>query len=1061
MGVRRLNFGFLLPAAIGSLVLVACQSDGPPVVSLAEAKKVTARFTTPAFVPPPRTISDVVARLDELASVKSDRETKLRAQADALPPPNQSTEDAARFYLQRGNAARFLGRHRQGVEDVMKALELIPDDAKSLVLNTLAAIHEELGDYEVAAEYAAKSAEAAIESGAVIRSNVVLTAMLTNIGDLEGGEIAISKANSRVSDTVGWRGDSRAWVPFMRYLVSLGNGQLKYSQGIYSEAERTIRATLKAIEEDIANGSDGRSIVGAAGISLSTIRITLKSYALRVLGQILMRQGRLAESEVVARDALFTQARNFGRNSGQTVEGMGGLTEILREQGRFKEATNLAKVTLDVYAKMGADENSVTLAAARRSLADTYVGQSRWADAMAIYDRIANDLARDTDSLRRLFGGNLTWALALIRSHRDDEAVERLRAIHRRLDRNLGPGQYATAEAQGLLGSALGAGGNDVAASEAFSTALPTLLSQLNRSDTEDTTESGRQLRLQFILESYLRVLAQRARTGAGTTRVTAAREAFRIANAARGGTVKRALGYSAARAAAKDPDLADLARREQDALQRIGALNGLLVRAGAERQGLLDRIALLKASRKAIKSEISARFPAYARLIDPKPATVDQARASLAPGEALIATYVSEDHTYVWAVPETGEVVFNVVALGREDLTDDVALLRAALDPSAATLGDIPPFDVAVAHRLFKTLLEPVQDGWKDAKSLAVVAHGPLGYLPLALLPTRPATVVEVEPLFSAYRAMPWLIRSHAITVLPSVASLATLRALPPGDESRKAFAGFGDPYFSREQAAEALRSEGKLDKSAAMSNRERRTPGRPLRLRAAPRTAGLESAGLAQLPRLVDTADEIHGIALALKADLTDDVFLGGRANEGTVKALNLSGYKVIAFATHGLVPGDLNGLTQPALALSAPAVAGTEGDGLLTMGEILSLKLDADWVVLSACNTGAGQGAGAEAVSGLGRAFFYAGTRALLVSNWPVETTSARALTTDLFRRQAADPTVGRAQALRQAMLALIDGRGYVDAEGKTVFSYAHPLFWAPFSLIGDGGGGARSS
>ncbi len=204
-------------------------------------------------------------------------------------------------------------------------------------------------------------------------------------------------------------------------------------------------------------------------------------------------------------------------------------------------------------------------------------------------------------------------------------------------------------------------------------------------------------------------------------------------------------------------------------------------------------------------------------------------------------------------------------------------------------------------------------------------------------------------------------------------------------------------------------------------------------------------------------DTADEVRGIALALDADLTKDIFDGKAANEGAVRSMDLSGVKVIAFATHGLVPGDLNGLTQPALALSAPEVAGGGGDGLLTMGEILGLKLDADWVVLSACNTASGQGAGAEAISGLGRAFFYAGTRALLVSNWPVETTSAKALTTDIFRRQAADPGLGRAEALRQAMLALIDGPGLVDGAGQPVFSYAHPIFWAPFSLIGDGGGG----
>ena len=91
----------------------------------------------------------------------------------------------------------------------------------------------------------------------------------------------------------------------------------------------------------------------------------------------------------------------------------------------------------------------------------------------------------------------------------------------------------------------------------------------------------------------------------------------------------------------------------------------------------------------------------------------------------------------------------------------------------------------------------------------------------------------------------------------------------------------------------------------------------------------------------------------------------------------------------------------------------------------------------------------------MSGLGRAFFYAGARALLVSNWPVETRSARLLTTDLFKRQSENPNLTRAEALRQTMLGLMDREGQRDASGKLQFSYAHPMFWAPFSLVGDGG------
>jgi len=264
--------------------------------------------------------------------------------------------------------------------------------------------------------------------------------------------------------------------------------------------------------------------------------------------------------------------------------------------------------------------------------------------------------------------------------------------------------------------------------------------------------------------------------------------------------------------------------------------------------------------------------------------------------------------------------------------------------------------------------------------------------------------------------------------------------------------FVGFGDPYFSPAQSRRAAR-EAALSDVVALASRGAVTL-RNLK------TETLTTPRLEMLPRLPDTADEIRGIAAALRADPARDVFLGAEANERRVKTMNLAAYRVIAFATHGLVPGDLDGLTQPALALSAPEVAQVEGDGLLTMEEILALRLNADWVVLSACNTASGQGSGSEAISGLGRAFFYAGARALLVSNWPVETSSARALTTELFRRQAADPRLSRAAALQRTMNALIDEGRFVDPATKSVvFSYAHPIFWAPFTIVGDGGGGTR--
>ena len=1043
---------------IGAALLVACQTGGPPAVSLEEAKQITATFEG-AFTPPPRTISDISAMLDEAASTDSDIVNTLRANADAEPPSTTDTEELAEFYVRRGESARLLGRHRQGIEDATKALALSLKVEHS-VYRTLSFNHEELGNYSLAADFARKAIKASRSRGGRMTSNALLAVMLAHIGDFDGAETALSSARSMVGETYKWRGRGAVWAPPVRNFVDLLDGQVAYLRGSYSEAEAKLRKTHGAIEDDIANGAAGRSVVGAHGQTLESYRILNKAYALRALGQSLMHQGRLAEAEVVARDALVTQARFFGRNSGQTAEGVSALMETLVEQGRFEESATLAKATAEILEKMGVDPNSMTLAVARRSLMNSEIGQSRWNEATQVFDRLTHDLGSDPEGLTRFLTGNLTWALALIRTGRGGEAARRLAAIHRRLAAGLGPRHYATAEAMALLGCARAAGGDADGALADLSKATPVLMSRQGRSDTEDSTETGRRLRLRFILETYLDVLWRRTKQAGGDADAAAA-EAFRVANFSRAGTVERALGASAARAAARDPELADLARREQDALHRIAALNGRLTDAAGDTKALLKRIGLLKASRKVIMAEITARFPDYADLINPRPATVEQARAVLRPGEALISTYVSEGKTYVWAVPREGEVAFVAADIRLEDLTDTVAMLRSALEPNAQTLGDIPDFDVAAAHDLYRKLLEPVKAGWEEAESLLVVAHGPMGYLPLSVLPTEPVELAREEGvLFANYRDIPWLAHDHAVTMLPSVASLRTLRGLPPGDAERRSYAGFGDPVFSKEQMAET--TVEKPVTVAELTARGLQTRGMPVHLRASPKTTELDSAELARLPRLPDTADEIRGTAIALDADLTQDVFLGARANEQMVKTMDLSGYKVIAFATHGLVPGDLNGLLQPALALSAPEVAGVEGDGLLTMGEILGLKLDADWVVLSACNTGSGEGAGAEAVSGLGRAFFYAGTRALLVSNWPVETTSAKVLTIDLFRRQAEDPDLTRAEALRQAMLGLIDGEGYVDPEsGKTVFSYAHPIFWAPFSLIGDGGANVPQS
>jgi CHAT domain-containing protein len=205
--------------------------------------------------------------------------------------------------------------------------------------------------------------------------------------------------------------------------------------------------------------------------------------------------------------------------------------------------------------------------------------------------------------------------------------------------------------------------------------------------------------------------------------------------------------------------------------------------------------------------------------------------------------------------------------------------------------------------------------------------------------------------------------------------------------------------------------------------------------------------------LPQLPDTLDEVNSIALALNANIDGSLFTGTEASEANVKSQDLSNRRFLVFATHGLTPGELDGLGQPALALTNPRITGSKEDGLLTTSEILGLRLDADMVVLSACNTAAANGAGSEAISGLGAAFFYAGAKSILVTGWPVETTSAKLLTTTMFGHFAGNNQVSPMQALQKSSVSLIKEGSFKDDSGAEVFAYAHPIFWAPFFVVGD--------
>lgn len=518
--------------------------------------------------------------------------------------------------------------------------------------------------------------------------------------------------------------------------------------------------------------------------------------------------------------------------------------------------------------------------------------------------------------------------------------------------------------------------------------------------------------------ESYYWLLWQ-ARDAGVLTPEAAAAEAFQVAQVMGATQASRAISELNRRLVAEEGayggewrQLTDLIRQE-DTLQ--AQMAALVDRPRAQRDiaaeaRLRDALTTASAEVAAAQAALGEKDPARAGLLGQGYMPADEIRAALGPDEALV--YVDASGTYknnfVFVVTPDGiDWVYmpasaDELSAAVQKLRDGIALRLGTRSAEALDEGDGAPqagFDLDTANWLYEQSFGRIAPQIAGKSHLYVVLTGAMGGLPPALLVTRPAAGGDTA-------AAHWLIRDHALTVLPSVASLRTTQLARLTGRAGKPFLAFADPSFAGGPAAAGM---------AALRG------------------------GLVPLP---ETAEEAREVAVALGVP-GDDVKTGPAASEAGLKAADLKDYRILYFATHGLVAGDVVGagaLDQPALALTA----GQGEDGFLTESEIAGLKLNADWVVLSACNTAVGRTPGAEALSGLAQAFFYAGARALLVSHWPVESRSAVALMTDLFRRRAADPALSAAEAQRLAILDLIDH----PADPR----WSHPAYWAPFILVG---------
>jgi CHAT domain-containing protein/tetratricopeptide (TPR) repeat protein len=1015
------------------------------------------------FVAPPRTISDITAILDQEKPDPA-KAARLQADANAAPPASKDNRALAAFYYQRAQARELVARRQDAISDCETSLGYeakLPPAARSQFKceEILADQYFTLGNskraIEIDEQLVAKYQQAA--RARLFPTYLRIIKAYLSIGQLDQADAYLKRSQELLAESRTWK-NAEIYQSSFEAFVETGNALLLDAHSRFAEAAQAYDKSALLLRDAVA-----KSIAWPVPPVKGAFELMIDR-ATALEGRAKARQGRRTEAEADIRRALLSRLDTVGKYHASTASICILLAVALREEARYADAEKLARSAIEIYRFLGYAESEPDVADALNELATDLYTQRKWDAATAIYaslDEATKDWEPDRRDRLRLDWGHIFTdydtrkvgaGIALARAYLE-------RARERGGERGLG-----VAMGRAILGAGLTLAGRDQQALQEYGAALPTLLGSSGEGADDDTAAVAADYRLRRVLEPYLFLLARNPGSGL-------AAEAVQISDLLQGRSVSNALTAASARAAARDPALAGLVREEQDLQKQIGARLGGLTNMLALPKGERDDGAIaagraeidrLSARRTALRRQIEQNFPGYGNLVSPRAANVADIRAALGSDEALISIYLGIRSSFVWAVPKDGPVAFAEAKASATQIEERVAKLRASLDPDVQSIDQIPAFDVNLAHEIYSLLLEPVAAGWKGAKSLIVVTNGALGKLPLSLLPTAPSAVAQRDVPYAGYRAVPWLARSHAVTVMPSASTLIELRRLPPPSPEREKLIGFGDPLFNEKQVEEAASDQADdLTQLAALRPGADAagtvTRGLKLTLRASAEGKLPEDAALASLPRLPDTALELKAIARVMGADPLTSLYLGKNANEENVARVDLSHFRVVDFATHGLVPGDIDGLDQPALALTPASISGSgHGNGLLTMDKILSLKLDADWVILSACNTAAGAREDAEAATGLARAFLYAGTRALLMTNWSVESASARDLVTDLFRRQAADPHLARAEALRQAMLAMIDGPGRTDSSGRTIAAYAHPLFWAPYSIIGDGAG-----
>lgn len=940
------------------------------------------------------------------------------APAGALPPSKPGSLDAEIDTWEKRDLAKSPKEDMPAALDLQKRVGADPrakPSTRARVLTLVSALNFYNRDYNKAAEQMGQAAalweasDGPEEKIAEMEHN--RGAILRALGRLAEAEAAAKKAIA-----IRRRIFKEPSAEVASAVYSLGS--IYMSAGRYEEAVAPLREAM-VLQERAAPGDAPGLVMRITGLAAALNEADEKDEAIALarravqvasdklgdshpytagaynnLGTNLNEAGRYAESIPVLRETLRLRQKSAGEDSPDTAVSLRNLAFALESAGMLDESRVLLERSLDILNRKPDLAQPVALSRVYGALALNAVARGDWPtyDTVIAQSIASADKAFPENSYDRAYP-HIQYAAILARRGRSAEALPIAEQWVPILQKNTGPAHRDRIWAEALLARLRAENGNlagGLPLADAATAELTRKMSSFGVGDRQLIREA--EMNHKAALELFQFALAAKDDARAFNALQLASISDLAVSQQSTAETKRNDSGRTESPALTARREVQALARREAELASRHAkALQSREPAAGE----LGKELAGIKARREAAELALRRTFPEFAARYRPSPVSLADFRERMSKGSALIA--VIEGANQSWAVSITPTSLSNS-AFDTRTASRAVTALRDAVDGPA----DLSTFPYAEAHGLYRML---VSGKARQAKELLYFGGRQLASLPPGMLTTKPWN--------GSLTKAPWLVRQASVRVIGNLGL-------------------FNQPRTSAARTGDLIVGIGGPD-----------LPVGETRLAGLFRSGSPNARATSALPALPEAAAELRAIAAALPG-ARDIVLVGAASAEEKVKAMSLSGElanaRVLAFATHGLVAGEMRGLWEPALLLGTSGPDSGE-DGLLGASEIAQMRLGADLVILSACNTSAGDGEGGPVYSGLATAFAEAGAGSLLLSHWRVRDDAAARLSVETVRQTAGgNPT---AEALRRAELALMKDRSVPGA--------AHPAIWAPFVVV----------